>query len=170
MEFPPTSVRFELLEDQLRIAKHMWSGDTSAYEGKHFTIPYPHNNPQPLSKPHPPILIGGMGPRKTLRMVAQYGDACNFFARHEDSLLRERLETLKQHCQNLGRDYDEIEKTCLLTAELESDAARGAKKAIKRAKELDAMGFEHMIFNIRGDYSPENLHLFTDEIIPELKG
>lgn len=167
MRFPPTAERFEHLEEMLKIAKHMWSGDTSAYEGKHFQIPYPLNNPQPLQKPHPPILIGGMGPKKTLRFVAQYADACNFFGRAEDDLLQERLDILKSHCEDVGRPYEDIEKTTLVTADFEKGSLQ---KTIERANSLAAMGFEHLIFNVKGLYTPETLKMFTDEIIPALKG
>ena len=166
MRFPPTKERFEQLEEILKIAKHMWAGDTSAYKGTHYKLPYPVNNPQPLRKPHPPILIGGMGPKKTLRFVAQYGDACNFFSGVENEVLVERLEILKQHCQDVGRPYEEIEKTVLVTADLKNGSAQGV---IARGVELQAMGFDHLIFNIKGGYTPETLHLFTDEIIPALK-
>jgi F420-dependent oxidoreductase-like protein len=166
MRFPPTKERFEQLEEILQIAKHMWAGDTSPYQGQHFQLPYPVNNPQPLSKPHPPILIGGMGPKKTLRFVAQYGDACNFFGGAENDVLLERLEVLKEHCQDFDRPYQEIEKTVLQTANLEEG---DAQDVIKRAEELQQMGFEHLIFNIRDEYTPETLQLFTDEIIPALK-
>jgi F420-dependent oxidoreductase-like protein len=167
MRFPPTKERFEQLEEILQIAKHMWSGDTSPYEGKNFKLPNPINNPQPLSKPHPPILIGGMGPKKTLRFVAKYGDACNFFGRSEVKVLKERLEILKKYCEDLGRPYGEIEKTVLQTADTQGD---NAKDIIAKGKVLQELGFEHIIFNIKGEYSPETLKLFTEEIIPGLKG
>lgn len=166
MRFPPTAERFELLEETLKIAKQMWSGDTSAYAGKHFQIPYPVNNPQPLQKPHPPILIGGMGPKKTLRLVAQYGDACNFFGRAEDDLLKERLDILQGHCDDVDRPFDEIEKTTLLTADFEETSV---KETLERAHALKNLGFEHILFNVKGLYTQETLKLFIDEIIPALK-
>jgi len=167
MRFPPTAERFEQLEEMLKIAKHMWSGDTGAYKGKHFQLPYPVNNPQPLQKPHPPILIGGMGPKKTLRFVAKYGDACNFFGQAEDDILKERLDILNGHCDDVGRPYDEIEKTTLLTADFEEG---GVKETLARANTLKDMGFEHILFNVKGLYTPDTLKAFTDEIIPALKG
>jgi F420-dependent oxidoreductase-like protein len=166
MRFPPTRERFEQLEEILQIAKHMWAGKTSAFEGKHFQLPYPVNNPQPLSKPHPPILIGGMGPKKTLRLVAEYGDACNFFGASDDEVLQERLEILRGHCNDVGRDYEEIEKTVLQTADFEEG---NAEDVITGGKTLQAIGFEHIIFNVKGEYSPEILEQFTKEIIPALK-
>jgi F420-dependent oxidoreductase-like protein len=167
MRFPPTRERFEQLEEILRLAKHMWGGDTSAFKGKHFQLPYPVNNPQPLSKPHPPILIGGMGPRKTLRFVAKYGDACNFFGAREDKVLTEHLNILKGHCEDLGRPYEEIEKTVLQTADFEEG---DSDDVLQRAKELKGLGFDHIIFNIKGDYSKENMNKLIKEVIPNLKG
>ncbi len=166
MRFPPMKERFEQLEEILKIAKHMWSGDTSEYQGQHFKLPYPLNNPQPLSKPHPPIMIGGMGPKKTLRFVAQYGDACNFFGGAEDDIIKERLEILQGHCDDLGRPYAEVEKTVLQTADFQEGSV---DEVISRGKYLQEIGFEHLIFNVKGLYSEENLKAFTDEIIPALK-
>jgi len=166
MRFPPMKERFELLEDILKIAKHMWLGDRSPYDGLHYHLPYPVNNPQPLSRPHPPILIGGMGPKKTLRLVAKYGDACNFFGGAEDVLLKQRLDILEAHCQDVSRPFEEIEKTVLQTADLETGKT---DEIIERAQALNAMGFNHVIFNIKGPYSQSNLHRFTDIIIPALK-
>ena len=167
MKFPSTRERFERLEEMLQIAKHMWSGDTSPYEGKHYALPYPVNNPQPLSQPHPPIMIGGMGPKKTLRLVAQYADACNFFGRSEDALLQERLDILQEHCQQVGRPYEGIEKTVLQTADFEGGTVQDV---IASGERLRNLGFEHVIFNIKGDYSQGALVAFRDEIIPALKG
>jgi hypothetical protein len=109
-----------------------------------------------------------MGPQKTLRFVAQYGDACNFFGNSEDDLLKGRLEILQNHCAEIGRPYTEIEKTVLQTVNFREGS--NVAEAIARGKELQAMGFEHIIFNIDGLYSAENLKSFTDEIIPSLKG
>lgn len=166
MRFPPTSERFEQLEEILQIAKHMWSGDTSAFEGKHFKLPYPVNNPQPLSKPHPPILIGGMGPKKTLRFVAKHGNACNLFGAYENEVLKDRLDILKGHCEDVGRPYEEIEKTVLQTIDFEESTVQDV---IARGEELQKLGFEHLIFNIKGEHTIETLNHFTDEIIPALK-
>jgi F420-dependent oxidoreductase-like protein len=166
MRFPPTRERFELLEETLQIALHMWAGKREAYEGKHFQLPYPVNNPQPLQQPHPPIMIGGMGPNKTLRMVAQYANACNMFGQIEEQVLRERLDILKGHCERLGRPYEEIEKTCLVTADF-SQGKPG--QVIELGRALQKLGFEHIIFNIQGEYSAQALEYFTDEIIPALK-
>ncbi|MEU9844205.1 LLM class F420-dependent oxidoreductase [Actinomadura sp. NPDC048032] len=108
--FPPTAERFERLEETLRIAHRMWDGDESPFEGEHYRLERPLNSPPALRRPHPPILVGGGGEKKTLRFVAKYADACNLFDGDE---LPRKLEVLKEHCEREGRDYAEIEKTSL---------------------------------------------------------
>ncbi|MGA5302346.1 LLM class F420-dependent oxidoreductase [Nucisporomicrobium flavum] len=109
--FPPTAERFERLEETLQICLRMFHGEEEAYEGGHYRLGRLLNSPQPLSRPHPPILIGGGGEKKTLRLVAKYADACNLFAGPE---IERKLEVLRQHCETEGRDYDDIEKTALV--------------------------------------------------------
>jgi alkanesulfonate monooxygenase len=111
LPFPPTAERFERLEEVLRIAKQMWSSDDGPFEGHHYRLGSTLNSPPAVQQPHPPILIGGTGERKTLRLVAQYADACNIFAGPEAG---HKLDVLREHCERLGRDYAEIEKTTML--------------------------------------------------------
>ena len=118
--FPPVAERFERLEEALQIVLQMWSGKRAPYHGKYYQLAETLNSPQPLTKPHPPILIGGSGEKKTLRLVAQYADACNLFAAPDSEVLRHKLDVLKAHCERLGRDYAAIEKTTLGTAWLAS--------------------------------------------------
>jgi len=107
--FPPTAERFERLEEALRIALQMWDAhDDGPFRGRHYTLGRTLNSPQSIQRPHPPILIGGGGERKTLRLVAQYAQGCNLFAGPE---LAHKLEVLREHCERLGTDYDAIEKT-----------------------------------------------------------
>src|SRR3954470_10391991 len=108
--FPPTKERFERLEEPLQICRRMFAGDESPFHGKHYHLERLLNSPPPLSRPHIPILIGGGGEKKTLRFVAQYADACNLFPGPE---LPRKLDVLKQHCEDLGRDYDDIQKTAI---------------------------------------------------------
>jgi F420-dependent oxidoreductase-like protein len=110
--FPSTSDRFERLEETLQICAQMWSDNDGPYEGKHFQLAETVCVPPPVQQPRPPILIGGSGEKKTLRMVAQYADACNLFGQGPD-LVRHKLEVLRGHCDDLGRDYDAIEKTMI---------------------------------------------------------
>src|SRR5690348_16077737 len=99
--FPPTAERFERLEETLQICPQMWSGSDAPYEGKHYRLGRTLNVPQALSAPHPPIHVGGSGERKTLRLVAQYADACNLFPGPD---LQHKLDVLRRHCEDAGRD------------------------------------------------------------------
>lgn len=164
IRFPSTSERFEQLEDNLQLAKTLWAGDETSFEGKHFSAPAITNNPRPLSTPHPRIMIGGTGPNKTLRMVAQYADACNFGDWVGTENLQKAIDTLKKHCETLGRDYDSIEKTALSTAHLSGNDTPAS--LINRIKELSRMGFTHAIFNMPDAYQITPLTTFAKEIIP----
>jgi len=106
--FPPVTERFERLEETINYLLQMWSDDDGPFEGKHYQAERLLNVPQVLSKPHPPIMVGGGGEKKTLRLVAKYAQSCNLFNTPE---LEHKLEVLKQHCETEGRDYDEITKT-----------------------------------------------------------
>lgn len=110
LPFPPTAERFERLEEALEICLQMWSGKDAPYSGRHYQLERTLNVPAPLRRPHPPILIGGSGEKKTLRLVARYAQACNLFAGPD---VEHKLDVLRAHCQDVGRDYDEIEKTVI---------------------------------------------------------
>jgi F420-dependent oxidoreductase-like protein len=110
--YPGTSERFERLEETLRLAQQMWSDDDSPFDGKHYRLERPLNHPQPVATPHPRILIGGGGEKKTLRLVAQYADACNLFATSSAEVGR-KIEVLERHCEDVGRDPAEVEKTII---------------------------------------------------------
>jgi F420-dependent oxidoreductase-like protein len=162
--YPSTSERFEKLEDNLKLAKALWSSDETSFEGKHFSAPAITNNPRPLSNPHPRIMIGGTGPKKTLRMVAQYADACNIGDWVGTEKMQKALDILKEHCENLGRDYDTVEKTSLGTVHLSGDDT--VDSVISRIKELGEMGFTHAIFNMPDVSEITPLETFAKEIIP----
>jgi F420-dependent oxidoreductase-like protein len=106
--FPPVAERFERLEETLQIVHQMWRGDDQPYQGRHYRLARPLNVPRPLSQPHPAIMIGGGGERKTLRLVARYADACNLFATPD---VAHKLDVLRAHCERAGRDPAEITKT-----------------------------------------------------------
>ena len=118
--FPSTSERFERLEETLQVVRQMWSSEDGAYAGRHYELAETVNVPPPVQRPHPPILIGGSGERKTLRLVAQYADACNIFPEGVDGV-RHKLDVLRRHCDDVGRDYDEIEKTMLWNGDPAAD-------------------------------------------------
>ena len=162
--YPSTSERFEQLEDNLKLAKALWASDETSFAGKHFSAPAITNNPRPLSQPHPRILIGGTGPNKTLRMVAQYADACNIGDWVGTENMQKALDTLKEHCTALGRDYDSVEKTALSTANLSGSDT--VESLINRLKKLSGMGFSQVIFNMPDVYKITPLETFAKEIIP----
>ena len=167
--FPPLAERFERLEETLQIALQMWSGDEKPYEGKHYQLARPLNSPQAVQKPHPPILIGGGGERKTLRLVAQYADACNLFARMGKDQLQHKLDTLRDHCQSVGRPYEQIEKTTLDSFQLTRDGRDGTTtpaQAIEQFAELAAMGIDQAIFSLRNVHDLEPFDLLATEIVP----
>jgi F420-dependent oxidoreductase-like protein len=163
--FPPLKQRFEQLEETLQIAHQMWAGDESPYIGRHFELERPLNQPQPLQKPHPPVMIGGGGEQKTLRLVARYGDACNLFARMGVDVLRQKLAVLRQHCEAVGRPYEAIEKTALSTVHL-APGAQTASAVIAQCRELAGLGFQHVIFNMPNVHELAPLETFGREIIP----
>jgi F420-dependent oxidoreductase-like protein len=110
--FPPLAERFERLEETLRICRQMWSDEDGAFEGKHYTLAETVCVPRPVQRPRVPVLIGGSGERKTLHLVAQYADACNLFG-ESPTVVGRKLDVLRRHCDDVGRDYDEIEKTVI---------------------------------------------------------
>jgi F420-dependent oxidoreductase-like protein len=108
----PVAERFERLEETLQICLQMWSGNVAEYGGTHYRLAETLNSPAAISRPHPLLMIGGGGERKTLRLVAKYADACNIFATSPEDVAR-KLEVLRGHCDAEGRDYDSIVKTAL---------------------------------------------------------
>jgi F420-dependent oxidoreductase-like protein len=162
---PLESGRFERLEETLKIAKQMWAGDRKPFHGKYYQLEKPISSPQPISKPHPPILIGGGGEQKTLRLVAQYGDACNLFNTPE---LEHKLSVLREHCEAVGRDYEEIEKTVLMSMTVDH-AATHPKEVLERAAQLSELGVDHAIFANGRDTDAKTLDLFTDKVAGDLR-
>ncbi len=165
--FPPLGVRFELLEEALQIAQQMWSGNSGPYQGKHNQLAETLCSPLPLSRPHPPIMIGGGGEKKTLRMVAQYADACNIFGPPET--VRHKFAILQQHCDALGRDYSTIEKTTLGTVDLQP-GKMSVNDVIAHCKALAAIGVQHAIFNMPNVHDIRPMEIFGREIIPAVAG
>ncbi|MET0984712.1 MAG: LLM class F420-dependent oxidoreductase [Steroidobacteraceae bacterium] len=161
--FPPIAVRFELLEETLQIAKQMWSDNNGPYRGKHYQLEETLCVPQPLSKPHPPILVAGGGEKKTLRLVAQYADACNLFG--EPAVVKSKLDILKRHCDDVGRDYAEIEKTTLNTVQL-APGHMSTKDVVGLCRQLADMGVDHALFNFPNVHEIKPLEMFGKEVIP----
>jgi F420-dependent oxidoreductase-like protein len=160
--FPSTKERFERLEETLRICKQMFSGDETPFEGKHYQLTRLLNSPQPLSRPHLPILIGGGGEKKTLLLVAKYADACNLFPTPE---IQHKLDVLKQHCDTVGRDYDEIQKTAMFRFDLGENGERiGA--TLDELRVLAGMGFQVAHGGLRNAWDTKQFEMFAKEIIP----
>ncbi|MEA3441256.1 MAG: LLM class F420-dependent oxidoreductase [Chloroflexota bacterium] len=182
--FPSLGDRFKRLEETLQIAKQMWKGDQSPFEGAHYRLEEPINSPQPLSQPHPPILIGGEGEKKTLRLVAKYGDACNlrlgsplkgFTQTHKELFqnrkerLPRKLDILKRHCYEVGRSYDEIEPTVLGPVLLAPDAMTPAE-LVEICQELAEMGFQQYIFSMSNVHEIEPIEIIGCDVIPAVYG
>jgi F420-dependent oxidoreductase-like protein len=160
--FPPLGERFERLEEAIQICLRMWADDETPYAGSHYRLERPLNSPQSLSRPHPPVLIGGGGERKTLRLVARYADACNLFPGPQ---IAHKLQVLRGHCQAEGRDYDEIEKTSLFTFDV-GQGGTGVGKMLGQLRRLAGMGIQTVMGNVRDVERLEPLEMIGREIIP----
>jgi F420-dependent oxidoreductase-like protein len=158
--FPPLAERFERLEETLQVVLQMWGDDDGPYQGAHYALAETVNVPQAITKPHPPIMIGGTGEQKTLRLVAQYADACNIFAGPQagPDFVSAKLEVLEGHCRALGTDYARIRKTILWTGPVGTDADGG------RAFVEQMRGF--------ADVGVEEVHVmpFTDDPVSFVRG
>ncbi|MEJ7803427.1 MAG: LLM class F420-dependent oxidoreductase [Candidatus Limnocylindria bacterium] len=167
--FPRLGERFELLEDTLRMAREMWSGGSGtgeSFEGTRTTATHLINSPQSITRPRVPILVGGGGERKTLRLVAQYADACNIFGRSPE-FVRDKLAVLHEHCDRLGRPYEEIERTVLTSIDVEKDSPDAI---VARFGELGEAGAQHLIFSLRGVADTSRLERIGAYILPQLRG
>jgi F420-dependent oxidoreductase-like protein len=159
--FESATERFERLEETLRICLQMWRGDEKPYEGKYYHLERPLNSPQSLSRPHPPIMIGGGGERKTLRMVAQYADACNLFAGRDEA---RKLDILRQHCEAIGRDYDTIYKTAYYVF----DPSRGTQRIVDELGALAELGFDAALGAVVNVWDVTPLETIGSEVIPRV--
>ncbi len=165
--FPPLRERFERLEDALRIAKQMWSGEVGAFEGTHHRMAETLCVPQPLQRPHPPILIGGMGEKRTLRLVARHADACNLFAFAGPAEVGRKLEVLRRHCDAEKRDYDAIERTTLGTVHL-APGKQSPADVIRELRELASVGVQHAIVNLPNVHEIAPLETLAKEVVPAI--
>ena len=160
--FPPLAERFERLEETLRICLQMWEGNQAPFDGRFYSLERPLNSPQSLTRPHPPIMVGGSGERKTLRLVARYADACNLFPGPE---VPHKLDVLRRYCDEEGRDYAAIEKTSMLMF----DSAGGAPavhEAIQTLRGLASVGIQTVYFGINDVFSLRPLETVAREIMP----
>jgi F420-dependent oxidoreductase-like protein len=166
LAFPPVAERFERLEETLQICLQMWRGDQSPYRGRHYQLERPLNSPQALARPHPPIMIGGGGERKTLRLVARYADACNLFQTPD---LARKLDVLRAHCDAEGRDYDEITKTCYFVFDVGEKGEKTAE-VIDQLGRLAGMGFQAAIGAVAHVWQVRPLEVIAAEVIPAVRG
>ena len=158
--FPSTAERFERLEEALQICQQMWSDSDAPYEGKHYHLARTLNSPQPLRTP--PILIGGGGEKKTLRLVAKYAQACNLFASPE---LEHKLEVLRGHCETEGRDYDSIEKTVMMPFNI-GEKGENIPAVLEQLRGFAALGVSEVHGSLQDVWQTERLELIGRELIP----
>jgi alkanesulfonate monooxygenase len=166
LPFPSTSERFERLEEALQIFIQMCSDDDSPYEGNHYRLGRTLNVPQPLQRPHPPILIGGSGEKKTLRLVAKYAQACNLFASPD---VEHKLDVLRGHCAEVGRDYAEIEKTVMMPLDPGQDGEH-VDELLERLQGLAALGIQHVHGALPDVSSIRPIELMGERVIPAATG
>ena len=184
--FPPVKERMQRLEEAVQIIKGMWTEDSATFTGKFYQIRNAYCNPKPIQKPHPPIMIGGSGERRTLKIVAKYGDACNIFGSVET--VKRKLGILREHCRTVGREYDSIVKSKLGHVVIEKDREK-VTEAIKGMAEdrrreyaicgtpeevrvqVEAFrdaGIEYLIVNLEPDRELQALDLFAGEVVKKL--
>ena len=171
--YPPLKERFERLEETLQIAKQMWAGDESPFNGVHYQLAEPICQPRPVSRPHPKILVGGTGEQKTLRLVAQYADACNFLLRDQGAdFVRQKLDVLKAHCDVVGRDFSEIEITTMggfrPLSRSGAESTMSPQQAIDRCGMLANEGVDQVILPIGAVDAPESRDVVARDIIPAI--
>ena len=163
--FPPLKERFERLEETVQLALQMWSGNVAPYSGKHYHLAETLCSPLPISKPHPPIMIGGAGEKRTLPLVAKYADACNLYAFENLEVIRAKLEILRRYCENIGRPFEEIERTAIGSIDLR-EGKMSARETIDYCRRVNQAGIQHFIVSMPGDHELEPIELMGKEIIP----
>ncbi|MFA9496700.1 MAG: LLM class F420-dependent oxidoreductase [Candidatus Bathyarchaeota archaeon] len=185
MPYPESKrARLGMLRETLQIAKKMWSDDSSPFKGKYYHLEEPINKPQPLSKPHPPILIGGGGEQVTLKLVARYADAVNLHLGAHPNLkgytersydnyrtrierLSHKMSVLREHCDRVDRNYDDIEITVLCPMNVSEDGLT-PEEVLEMCSELAGIGIHHIIFNMSNDHEITPLETIGREVIPKL--
>ncbi len=169
---PPLGQRFEMLEETLQIAHAMWQGEhgsEQAFPGTHYRLDRMLNSPQAIRKPHPPVMIGGGGEHKTLRLVAKYADATNIFGGADN--LRHKYAVLKERCEEVGRPFDEIERSNLNSFRVSRDGgddAVGPSEMIDRIGSWHEAGSQHAIFSLRNVAEPGVFELLARDVVPQV--
>jgi F420-dependent oxidoreductase-like protein len=171
---PPLRERFEMLEETLRFVHEGWRGEHGSgagLQGRHVRAERILNSPQAISSPHPPVLVGGGGELRTLRLVARYADACNIFGT-DPARLRHKLEVLRRHCETEGRRYEDIEKTILVSVAVSPDGTGGSltpDALVDRLSVAAEAGAQHAILGVRGVHDVSRLELIGRDVIPRLR-
>ncbi|MDW0179061.1 MAG: TIGR03560 family F420-dependent LLM class oxidoreductase [Nitrososphaeraceae archaeon] len=188
IHFPATSERMSRLEEAIQIIRKMWTEEPSAsFNGIYYQIRNAYCNPKPIQKPSPPILVGGSGERKTLKIVAKYADACNLFGSAET--VKRKLNILKEHCKSVGRDYNSILKTKLSIIVVEDEKQTSEKKieqifkgmpeeqirefaihgtpeeVIRQIESFEQVGIQYLIVDLDPTRELEALDVFANKII-----
>jgi F420-dependent oxidoreductase-like protein len=166
--FPPIKERFERLEETIQICLQMWGKDDGKFEGKHYQLKETLNSPQSLQKPHPPIMIGGGGERKTLKLAAKYADACNV---HGDSpeFVRAKFDVLERHCEALGRDPAEIERTVMTRIDVGEDGSK-AGEVVERLGKLAEADVQSVYGYLVGVDKMVPLEVVGRDVLPQVRG
>jgi F420-dependent oxidoreductase-like protein len=162
--FPPVAERFAMLEETLRILHRYWDGergDERPFHGEHYQVERPLNVPQNLTRPHPPIMLGGGG-KKTLRLVAEYADACNLYPSPD---MPDKLELLSRLCEDVGRDYDAIEKTCVLPVDVGDDGG-GTAELIGELRRIASEGVRTVIGIVSSADPLRQVEIIGEKVLP----
>ena len=163
LPFGSTSERYEWLEDTLQLATQMWDGNEARFSGRRIRADRLISSPVPISSPHPPILIGGTGEKRTLRLVARYADACNLPDMPDGGeTIRRKLAVLADHCQVEQRSFDLIQKT--VSTRLNQGETSAA--FVERARTLSTYGIDHLIVFTQGPWTLEELAVLADAVTP----
>jgi F420-dependent oxidoreductase-like protein len=169
--FPPLAERFAMLEELLQVAHQMWSGDESPFSGRYYQLARPLNSPNSVQRPRPPILIAGGGEKKTLPLVARYGDACHLpdlpGSRYEVDF-KHKLDVLRRQCDDAGRDYARVEKTVGTGSVLTDGSAASVAALLARLSKLSALGFEHAMVAPRGPWTAAMIDAVAS-VMPEVR-
>ncbi|HLY14518.1 MAG TPA: LLM class F420-dependent oxidoreductase [Candidatus Limnocylindrales bacterium] len=170
---PPLGIRFEMLEEMLQITHALWAGERGtegAFAGRHYQASRLLNSPQNLTRPHPPIMIGGGGEQKTLRLVAQYADATNVFG--DGPRVAHKFAVLREHCQRIGRDYDEIERTNLVDIRVRTRDSSGGTapgRIVDQFGELADAGVQHVIMSLADVEQLSPLEAIGRDVISQVR-
>ena len=171
---PPLGVRFEMLEEMLQITRALWTGERGtegAFNGRHYQANRLLNSPQAITRPHPPIMIGGGGEQKTLRLVAQYADATNVFG--DGPRVAHKYAVLREHCERIGRNYEEIERSTLVDVNVRTDGSSGGTapaRILDQFGELSDAGVQHVIISVGKVEDLTRLETLGRDVVPHLAG